>query len=35
MNLAGALARRDDQPLGDYCPIERALGLLNTRSARS
>lgn len=33
MNLAGALARRDNQPLGDYCPIERVLGLLKTRSS--
>jgi DNA-binding HxlR family transcriptional regulator len=33
MELAGALAHRDDEPLGDYCPIERVLGLLKPRSS--
>jgi DNA-binding HxlR family transcriptional regulator len=33
MKLAGALARRDDQPLGAYCPVERTLRVLRTRSA--
>ena len=33
MELAGALAHRDNQPLGDYCPIERVLGLLKTKSS--
>lgn len=33
MKLAGALALRGNQPLGRYCPIERALGVINTRSA--
>jgi DNA-binding HxlR family transcriptional regulator len=32
MKLRGALALRDNQPLGDYCPIERALGLLRPQS---
>ena len=26
MELAGALSQRDNQPLGQYCPIERVLG---------
>jgi DNA-binding HxlR family transcriptional regulator len=33
MKLGGALARRDNQPVGAYCPIERALRVLSTRSA--
>lgn len=33
MKLAGALALRGNQPVGDYCPIERVLGVMNTRSA--
>lgn len=33
MNLAGALTHRGDQPVGEYCPIERVLRLLRTRSA--
>lgn len=33
MKLAGSLALRGNQPLGRYCPIERALGVINTRSA--
>jgi DNA-binding HxlR family transcriptional regulator len=33
MKLAGSLARRDNQPVGGYCPIERALRVINTRSA--
>jgi DNA-binding HxlR family transcriptional regulator len=33
IRLDGALSRRDNQPLGEYCPIERALALLRTRSA--
>lgn len=33
MNLAGALAQRDSQPVGRYCPMERALDVLWTRSA--
>lgn len=33
MKLAGALTLRGNQPLGRYCPIERALGVVNTRSA--
>lgn len=33
MKLTGALALRGNQPLGRYCSIERALGVLNTRSA--
>jgi DNA-binding HxlR family transcriptional regulator len=32
MKLAGALARRDNQAVGGYCPIERALGVIRTRS---
>ena len=33
MELAGALSQRDNQPLGEYCPIERVLGLLKTRTS--
>ena len=33
MKLGGALARRDNRPVGAYCPIERTLGVLSTRSA--
>jgi DNA-binding HxlR family transcriptional regulator len=33
MKLEGALARRDNQPVGAYCPIERTLAVLSTRSA--
>jgi len=33
MKLGGALARRDNQPVGGYCPIERTLGLLSPQSA--
>ena len=33
MNLGEALAPRGDQPLGAYCPMERALGALSTRTA--
>jgi DNA-binding HxlR family transcriptional regulator len=33
MKLGGALAHRDNQPLGDYCPIERALALLTPQSS--
>jgi DNA-binding HxlR family transcriptional regulator len=33
MKLGGALAARESQPLGRYCPMERALGVVNTRSA--
>lgn len=33
MKLEGALSRRDNQPVGAYCPIERALDVLSTRSA--
>ena len=33
MKLRGALARRDNEPVGAYCPIERTLGVLSTRSA--
>jgi DNA-binding HxlR family transcriptional regulator len=29
--MAGALATRGDVPLGDLCPVERALGLLGNR----
>lgn len=32
MKLGGALARRDNQPVGRYCPIERTLGLLTPQS---
>jgi len=33
MKLEGALALRDNQPVGTYCPIERTLEVLSTRSA--
>lgn len=33
MKLEGALSRRDNHPVGTYCPIERALDVLSTRSA--
>ncbi|WP_322922024.1 winged helix-turn-helix transcriptional regulator [Nocardioides renjunii] len=33
MNLEGALAHRDNRPVGAYCSIERALDVLSTRSA--
>jgi len=33
MKLGGALAARENQPLGRYCPMERTLGVVNTRSA--
>ncbi len=33
MKLGEALAHRHDQPVGAYCPIERALRALSTRSA--
>jgi DNA-binding HxlR family transcriptional regulator len=33
MKLSGALAHRDNRPVGDYCPIERALSLLRPQSA--
>ncbi len=33
MKLGGALARRENRPVGAYCPIERTLGVLSTRSA--
>jgi DNA-binding HxlR family transcriptional regulator len=33
MKVADSLARRGNQPVGRYCPIERALGIINTRSA--
>lgn len=33
MELGGSLALRGDQPVGRYCPIERALDAINTRSA--
>ena len=33
MTMAGALAERGDQPVGMYCPIERALAAVSTRSA--
>ena len=32
MKLGGALARRNNEPLGGYCPIERTLGLLTPHS---
>lgn len=32
MKLGGALERRNNQPVGDYCPIERTLGLLKPQS---
>ncbi len=33
MKLLGALALRDNRPVGTYCPIERTLEVLSTRSA--
>ena len=33
MKLRGALARRENRPVGGYCPIERTLEVLSTRSA--
>lgn len=33
MELAGALAARGEAPLTGYCPIERVVGLLTSRSA--
>jgi DNA-binding HxlR family transcriptional regulator len=33
MKLGGSLARRGNEPLGDYCPMDRALRALRTRSA--
>jgi DNA-binding HxlR family transcriptional regulator len=33
MELSGALALRADLPVGSYCPIERTLEVVNTRSA--
>jgi DNA-binding HxlR family transcriptional regulator len=33
MKLDGALARRGNEPVGEYCPIERALKVMSTRSA--
>lgn len=32
MKLGGALARRHNQPVGDYCPIERTMRLLKPQS---
>ena len=32
MKLGGALALRDNRPVGEYCPIERTLGLLGPQS---
>lgn len=32
MKLGGALAHRNNQPVGEYCPIERTLGLLQPQS---
>lgn len=32
MKLDGALARRGNEPVGAYCPIERTLGVISTRS---
>lgn len=31
MEMTGSLARRGDQPLGQWCPIERTLALLGNR----
>lgn len=31
--MAGALSKRGDYPVGMYCPIERALAVVSTRSA--
>lgn len=33
MIMAGALTQRGERPLGRYCPIERALSVISTRSA--
>ena len=33
MKLEGALALRDNQPVGGYCPIERTMAVVSTRSA--
>ena len=33
MTMAGALVQRGNQPGGMYCPIERALAVISTRSA--
>lgn len=33
MKLDGALARRGNEPVGDYCPIERTLAVVSTRSS--
>ena len=33
MKLDGALSRRGNEPVGEYCPIERALNVVSTRSA--
>ena len=33
MKLEGALALRDNQPVGGYCPIERTMAVVGTRSA--
>ena len=33
MKLEGALALRDNRPVGAYCPIERTLAVVGTRSA--
>jgi DNA-binding HxlR family transcriptional regulator len=33
MTMAGALSERGDQAVGMYCPIERALATVSTRSA--
>jgi len=33
MTMAGALSERGEQPVGLYCPIERALAVVSTRSA--
>jgi len=33
MKLSGALARRGNEPVGRYCPIERSLLVVGTRSA--
>jgi DNA-binding HxlR family transcriptional regulator len=32
VELAGALLERNDRPLGDYCPIDRAMQLLGHRT---
>jgi DNA-binding HxlR family transcriptional regulator len=33
VQLAGRLAQRGNEPLGDYCPIDRAMQAIGTRSA--